>query len=406
MGIGAIPNAVLSQLKNHKDLGIHTEMFADGVLELYEKGVINNSRKVVNRGKIVATFLMGSHKVYDFIDDNPAVLMMDVGYTNNELLIAKNPKATAINSALQVDLTGQVCADSLGTKFYSGIGGQVDFNRGAARSRGGKAIIAMLSTAKQGALSRIVTRLSPGAGVVTTRGDVHYVVTEHGVAYLHGKSVRDRAIALISIAEPKFRSQLLHEAVEAKYLGPEFANIEKRFEVGPTEMRSTHLLDDGTQVSIRPVHPTDEPRMRELFYALSQETIYYRFMSRLRHLPRKQVQDLVFVNHRTDVAIAVTVPEADGEDILAVGRYYLDQKTNLAEVAFVVRDQWQNRGIGTFLLDYLSKLAKRQGITGFTAEVLRTNRPMQRVFQKSTYRVTSTPNQDVYSLRIDFAASE
>ena len=213
MGIGAIPNAVLSQLGNHKNLGIHTEMFADGVLPLYYKGVINNLNKKYDKGKIVSTFLMGSKAVYDFIDDNPAVAMMDVGYTNDPYIIAQQPKMTAINSALSIDLTGQVNADSLGCKFYSGCGGQLDFIRGAAASEGGKPIIAMPAITAKG-ISKISPTLLNGAGVVTTRFDVHYVVTEYGVADLYGKTFQDRAKALIRIAAPQCQEELDKAAFE------------------------------------------------------------------------------------------------------------------------------------------------------------------------------------------------
>ena len=213
MGIGAIPNAVLSQLGNHKNLGIHTEMFADGVLPLYYKGVINNLNKKYDKGKIVSTFLMGSKAVYDFIDDNPAVAMMDVGYTNDPYIIAQQPKMTAINSALSIDLTGQVNADSLGCKFYSGCGGQLDFIRGAAASEGGKPIIAMPAITAKG-ISKISPTLLNGAGVVTTRFDVHYVVTEYGVAALYGKTLQDRAKALIRIAAPQCQEELDKAAFE------------------------------------------------------------------------------------------------------------------------------------------------------------------------------------------------
>ncbi|MDZ4199674.1 MAG: acetyl-CoA hydrolase/transferase C-terminal domain-containing protein, partial [Kiritimatiellia bacterium] len=353
-GIGQIPQAVVEFLKDKKDLGIHTEMFTDTILDLIESGAVTGARKTLERNKIVASFCMGTQRLYKYIDNNPLFSFHPTEYVNDPHVISQNYKQVAINVALEIDLTGQVCADSLGTKFYSGIGGQVDFNRGAERSPGGKAIIALQSTARNGEVSRIVTRLSPGAGVVTTRGDVHYVVTEYGVAYLHGKSVQARTMALISIAHPKFREQLLQEAIEAKYLRAEMADIQGKLMVGPAELRTTHLLNDGTQISFRPIHPTDEPRVRDLFYALSQETIYYRFMSRIKHIPRREVRNFVFIDHRKDVAIVATVPEADGEAVIAIGRFYLNSKTNMAEVAFVVRDEWQNKGIGTFLLNYLS----------------------------------------------------
>ena len=219
MGIGAIPNAVLAQLGGHKDLGIHTEMFADGVLKLAESGVITGRNKVTDRGKLVSTFLMGSQRVYDFIDDNPMVAMMDVGYTNDPYVIARNPKMTAINSAVQIDLTGQVCADSIGKKFYSGTGGQVDFIYGASLSEGGKAIIAVPSCTKNG-VSKIAPTIMEGAGVVTSRAHVHWVVTEYGAVDLYGRSMEERAKLLISIAHPDHREELDRAAFER--FGPHY----------------------------------------------------------------------------------------------------------------------------------------------------------------------------------------
>lgn len=207
MGIGAIPDAVLASLTGHKKLGIHTEMFSDGVIDLVEKGIITNEKKKIHPGKIVATFVIGTRRLYDFVDDNPYIQMLDAAYVNDTAVIRKNPKVTAINSAIEVDLTGQVCADSIGSRLYSGVGGQMDFIRGASYSDGGKPIIALPSTTKTGA-SRIVAQLQAGAGVVTTRAHVHYVVTEYGVAHLKGKNLRQRAKALIDIAHPEHREAL------------------------------------------------------------------------------------------------------------------------------------------------------------------------------------------------------
>jgi acetyl-CoA hydrolase len=208
MGIGAIPDSVLKYLKDRKDLGIHTEMFSDGIIELVENGVINGERKTLHPGKIIAGFVLGTKKAYDFIHNNPIIEFHPQDYVNDPFIIAKNYKMVAINSAIEIDLTGQVCSDSIGSKLYSGIGGQVDFIRGAARSEGGKPIIALPSATKGNEISRIVTMLKPGAGVVTSRGDVHYVVTEFGVAYLFGKTVQERTRALINIAHPVFRDEL------------------------------------------------------------------------------------------------------------------------------------------------------------------------------------------------------
>ncbi|MFP3983200.1 MAG: GNAT family N-acetyltransferase, partial [Desulfurivibrionaceae bacterium] len=401
-GIGRIPHALVEFLKDKKNLGIHTEMLTDSIIELIESGTVTCSRKSLDRGKIVASFCMGTEKLYDYIDNNPFFCFRPTEYVNDSHIIGRQHKMVAINMALEIDLTGQVCADSIGSSFYSGIGGQVDFNRGAGRSSGGKAIIAMESTAGKGTISRIVTRLTPGAGVVTTRGEVHYVVTEYGVAYLHGKSIQERVLALISIAHPNFREQLFREALEAKYIKQELAEVEGRFLIASQEMNTSYLLDDGTKVNFRPVHLTDEPRMRDILYALSQETLYYRFMTHSQRFGHRQIQNFVYIDHRKDVAIVGTVPEAHGEDIIAIGRYYLNDKTNRAEVAFVIRDEWQNKGIGTFLFNHLVSIAKKNGIAGFTAEVLRDNKRMQTIFNHSGFRVKSKLDEDVYSFQLDF----
>jgi acyl-CoA hydrolase/RimJ/RimL family protein N-acetyltransferase len=401
-GIGRIPQALIGFLKGKKDLGIHTEMVTDGIIDLIESGAVTGARKNMDRGKVVASFALGTRRLYDYIDSNPVFAFHPTEYVNDPSIIRQQNKMVAVNTALEVDLTGQVCADSIGSKFFSGVGGQVDFNRGAAKSRGGKAIIAIPATAKGGTVSRIVTHLSEGAGVVTTRAGVHYVVTEFGVAYLHGKSIQERALALISIAHPKFRADLLREAIEAKYLAAELADKEGKIMVGPKELRTTYLLNDGNQLNFRPIHPTDEPRMRGLFYQLSEATIYYRFMGYQKGVSRQQIQDFVYIDHRNDVTIVGTVPEAHGEEIIAVGSYYLDQKTNLAEVAFTVSDKWQNMGIGTFLLNYLMRIARRNGIRGFTAEVLRENRAMQAVINKSNCKIKSKFTGNVLSYEMDF----
>lgn len=218
LGIGGIPDAVLLELMSHRDLGIQSELVSDSVIPLIEAGIINGSQKSIHRGKIILGFVLGSKKLFDYVDNNPMFEFHPSKYTNDPFVIAQNNKMVAINSAIQVDLTGQVCADSIGTYFYSGIGGQVDFVRGAARSKGGKPIIAIQATAKNGSLSRIVPMLDPGAGVVTSRGDVHYVVTEFGVAYLHGRSVRQRAEALIEIAHPQFRDELYAYCEKTRWL--------------------------------------------------------------------------------------------------------------------------------------------------------------------------------------------
>jgi acyl-CoA hydrolase len=224
-GIGGIPEATLALLVDHKDLGIHSEMVPDGAIELIERGVVNGERKTLHPQRVIAGFVLGSKRLFDFIDNNPIFEFHPTAYCNDPVIIARNDRMVAINSAIEVDLTGQVCADSMGRNPYSGIGGQVDFLRGAARAKGGVPIIALPSTAKNGTVSRIATLLQPGAGVVTSRGDVHYVVTEHGVAYLHGKTLRQRAEALIQVADPQFRAELERSAIEHKLLRADKSNV-------------------------------------------------------------------------------------------------------------------------------------------------------------------------------------
>ena len=225
MGIGAIPDAVLNSLKGKRDLGIHTEMVSDGIMDAVETGVINGSRKSIHRGKVICTFALGSRRLYDFLDNNPMFEFHPVDYTNDPFVVAQNEKMVAINSAIEVDLTGQICSDSIGTRIYSGFGGQLDFIRGAAHSKGGKPIIAMPSTAKNDSISRIVSTVRVGAGIVTTRADVHFVVTEFGVAALHGKNLRERAEALIRIAHPSFRKELSRAARERNLIPKKFGSL-------------------------------------------------------------------------------------------------------------------------------------------------------------------------------------
>ena len=401
-GFGCIPLAVTSYLNEKKDLGIHTEMISDEIMELMDAGVITGNQKAKDRGKVIGSFCMGSRKLYDYVDNNPVFSFRPTEYVNDANVIGQHNNMVTVNMALEIDLTGQVSSDLEEGHFYSGIGGQVDFNRGAARSRGGRPILVIPSTTIEGH-SRIKSRLSSGAGVVISRGTAHYVVTEYGSAYLQGKSVQDRTLALISIAHPDHRAQLLKEAIDAKFIRQEFADVEGKFVVASQSyMRTKYLLQDGTEINFRPIHPTDEPRMRDLLYDLSQETIYYRFMSHQERFGQWQIQNFVYVDHRKDVAIVGTLPEAHGDEIIVVGRYYLDEHTNRAEVAFVVRDEWQNKGLGTFVFNHLVNIAKANGITGFTAEVLRNNNRMQAIFNHSDCNITSNIEEGVYSFIMDF----
>lgn len=400
-GIGSIPDAVLKCLMDKKDIGIHTEMFSDGLIDLYQAGVITNSKKTFHPGKIIAAFCMGSKRLYETIDNNPVFEFYTTDYVSDPRNISRNDNMVAINSALEIDLTGQVCADSLGHQFYSGIGGQADFIRGAALARNGRPIIAMPSTAKKGSVSRIVPMLSPGAGVVTTRGDVHYVVTEYGIAYLHGKNIRERALALINIAHPKFREFLLDEAKKLRfvYQDQQLASGADEF---PERHRQSFELRDGRQIHFRPIRPVDEKGLRRFFYSLSKEDVYFRFMGALRTLPHEKALPLVVLDYEEKFAVVGYAGGEEDEEFVAVGRWFLDRATNLAEVAITVHRDWQRNGIGSFLLDMLVDAARQKGIGGFTAEVLASNTKMLSLLYTSGYSFQRQLDSGVVSIVMGF----
>jgi acyl-CoA hydrolase/GNAT superfamily N-acetyltransferase len=397
-GIGGIPQVMAEYLAEKKDLGVHTEMFGDWIIDLIDCDAITCSKKNINRGKVVASFAMGSNRLYEYIDNNPFFEFYPTEYVNDPFIISQHEKMVAINSALEIDLTGQVCSDSLGYKFYSGIGGQVDFIRGAARSRGGKAIIAMPSTAREGEVSRIVAHLTEGAGVVTTRADVHYVVTEYGIAYLHGKSIRQRVMSLISIAHPKFRSALIQAAKAQKYIYQDQIDLNTELGVYPEELEGYDTLNDGTQIFFRPVKPTDEGSLSEMLYSLSPSSLQRRYMTSTMRFPHRDIQQLTNVDYLQNLSIVGTVPGISGDEIVAIAQYFLDPKTQAAEVAFLVQDEWQQKGMGTLLLQYLTNVAKQRGVKRFYAKVLPTNKPMLSVFYNSGFKVNTEFDGDVYNI--------
>lgn len=396
LGIGRLPDAVLNHLTDKNDLGIHTEMFSDGVMNLVRAGVINCRNKSLNKGKIVASFAAGSRELFAFIDNNPMIEMHPSEYTNDPFIIAQHDNMVAINSALEIDLTGQVCPDSIGQKLYSGIGGHADFIRGAALAKYGKPIIAISSTANtpEGTVSRIRTTLSDGAGVITTRGDVHYVVSEYGIAYLHGKTIRERAMSLINIAHPDFRSDLLHGAKRRRLV---YANqIMPPAQTPYPEQYEWHTkLHDGTEVLIRPIKPDDEPLIREMFYSFSEQTVYLRYHGTLKSMPHNKLQVFCNVDYDQEMALVGVIGQAGHEDIIGVGRYMTDAAKTSAEFAFAVRDEWQRQGLGTRLFDRLIGIARENGIRNFAADVLAENSGMLKIFHRSGMNVTTTTDDGV-----------
>lgn len=402
VGYGSIPNAILANLSEKKHLGVHTELISDGVVALMKKGAIDNTRKNINRGKAVATFCMGRRAAYDYIHDNPAVEFRTIDYTNDPLVIAQHDNMAAINSALEIDLTGQATAESIGRTFHSGVGGQADFMRGAVLSRGGKTILALKSTAASDVVSRIVPALREGAGTTLIRGDIHYVVTEYGIAYLHGKNIRERAMELITIAHPKFRPWLVSEAKKAGLIYQDQAFIPGERGIYPEELETWRTTKTGLNLFLRPIKISDEPLLKDFLYSLSDKSIYRRFMSQRFHMPHEFIQELVVIDYTREMAILALVGETPNEKVVGVGRYFIDPETHTAEVAFAVRDDFHNQGIGSELLSYLTYLAKRQGLLGFTAEVFADNTPMLHVFEKGGFDIQKRTIAGLCELKLTF----
>jgi len=401
-GIGRIPHAVIEALGTRNDLGVHTEMLSDSIVDLVEKGVVTGRKKTLLPGKIVTSFVMGTERLYNWVHDNPAVELRPSEFTNDPFVIARHDDMIAINSAIAVDLTGQVAADTLMGRFFSGIGGQVDFIRGAARSAGGKPIICLPSTAKDGDASRIVAALEEGAGVVTSRGDVHYVVTEYGVADLWGKNIRERATALIEIAHPDFRGELLDAAKKRHYVFPKQEVSRARY---PWEEEREVVLG-GTRVRIRPVRASDMETLQDMFYRLSDESTYQRFMQFKKSHPNEEMLDLVNLDYSSNMALVVCDENAPVTEFVAMARYDVDPATGLADIAFVVRDDWQGKGVGTELMRRMCEIGKARGLKGFTANVLTTNGRMLGVFNKSGLKVRTSMEGGVYNVLAFFPGPE
>ena len=402
VGYGSIPNAILLNLAHKKNLGVHTELLSDGIVELMKKGVIDNTKKTIDRGKTIATFCMGTKKTYRYIHDNPSVEFRQVDYTNNPLIIAQNRNMTAINSALQIDLTGQATAESIGKTFYSGIGGQADFMRGALLAAKGKTILTLQSTAENETISRIVPFVSEGAGVTLTRGDIHYVVTEYGIAYLHGKNIRERAMELISIAHPKFRPWLIKEAKGFNLIYKDQAFIPEKKGEYPEELEIYKATKNGLEIFLRPVKISDEPLLKEFFYSLSDKSLYRRFISSRVDMPHERLQEYTIINYTKEMVILAINKKDKKDEILGLGQYSIYENSLTAEVAFLVKDEWQNMGIGMELLSYLTYLAKKQGLSGFTAEVLRENTAMIHLFESMGFDIDKQSDSGMFELKMIF----
>jgi len=406
VGYGRMPNAILKHLIGKKNLGVHTELISDGIVELMKAGVVTNSEKTVDRGKTIASFCMGTKPTYEYIHDNPSIEFKTIDYTNNPLIIAQQRRMTAINAALQIDLTGQATAESLGKSFFSGIGGQADFMRGAILAPGGKSILALRSTTEDEQTSRIVPFIPEGAGITLNRGDVHYVVTEYGIAYIHGKNIRERAMDLIAIAHPKFRPWLIEEAKKDGLIYRDQAFIPGKKGEYPEHLETFRTTKTGIKLFLRPVKISDEELLKDFFYSLSDQSLYRRFISTRKDMPHERLQEMVVIDYTKELVILAVVEQNGKEVVVGVGQYGIQEYQHWAEVAFAVRDDYQYKGIGQVLLSYLTLIAKRNGLLGFTAEVLVENKPMLHLFEKMGFNIEKRSSAGVYELKMEFRGDE
>ena len=402
VGYGSLPNAILANLGNKKHLGVHTELLGDGLVKLMKSGVVDNSMKSINRGKTIATFSMGSAETYEYLHDNPFVEFKTVDYTNDPRVISQHEDMTAINSALEIDLTGQATAESLGKVFYSGIGGQADFMRGAILAGKGKTILTLPSTADHGEVSRIAPFLKAGAGVTLNRGDVHYVVTEYGIAYLHGKNIRERAMELISIAHPKFRAELIRKAKKRNLIYQDQAFIPGKAGEYPEKIETFRTTSSGLEIFIRPVKISDEPLLKDFFYSLSDASLQRRFISERKDMPHERLQDFVVIDYTSEIILLAITQKEGVEELVGLGQYAIIGSTHTADVAFVIRDDHQELGIGKELLKYLTLLAKKQGLLGFTADVLISNARMMGLFESMGFDVQKHISEGMYEMKMTF----
>lgn len=377
IGLGEVAHEALQYLTDRKDLGVHSDLISDAILPLLKNGNLTGARKTNKPFKIVASLALGSRALYDLIDGNPLFSMEPMDAVCSPSTIAAQYKMVAIAQAFSVDLTGQVCIDQFGGEFYSGIGSQGEFLRGASRSPGGKPIVCMTSTAENGTQSRIRPSLLAGESATIARTDVHYVVTEFGIAYLFGKSIRERATALIELAHPQFRPELFAQAQALGYLSAD--QTLQNLRAYPVEEEITISLKDGRTVMLRPALSSDAQGIRDLFHHLSEVDVYTRFFRHVRGLSNAEVQRLCNVNYENEVAFIATA--GTREECLVVGQscYFVDPTSNLADTAFMVHPDWQGCGLGTALQNTMVQHAKKRGLRGFVADVLPGNDRMLRL---------------------------
>ena len=400
VSLGATSQATLLALSDKNDLGVHTQYLTDDIMHLVAKGVITNWKKGFNEGKMVASAAMGSGMLYEFLHDNPSIDFRPSDYVNDPGIIAQHNKMVSMNVAMAMDLTGQVASDALPHNHFSGVTGMLDFVRGSSMAPGGKSILMMTATSADGQHSRIVPKLDDTA-VVVPRGDVHYVITEYGAVNLFGKSLQERAMAMISIAHPEFREILFYKAKEMGLLGPERSLKESIHGVYPARLEETRTIA-GQEVTIRPIKPVDERRIQEHFYNLEKDDVIARFFHEKTSFLRDDIEDILQIDYVHDLTVVAIVGEFGFGKIVGVGEYLLDPARNLAEVAFSISREFQGKGMGKILINKLAEAARENGIAGLMAYTSPENQGMVQLFKTLPYKVKTAFDEDMIVLHCRF----
>ncbi|MDR3089717.1 MAG: 4-hydroxybutyrate CoA-transferase [Desulfobulbaceae bacterium] len=394
---GSLPQATCEFLSGHRDLGIHTEMITEDIVPLIESGAVNGRCKSSDRGRVVTSFCIGGERLYRMVERNPLFCFRPTEFVSNAEIIARQTRMVAINTAHEIDLTGQVCADSEQGQLTAGVGGLVDFARGALQSPGGRSIIVLPATSPDGQRSNIVTQLPPGAGVTLGRAETQFIVTEYGVADLFGKTIEQRVLALIGVANPRFRAGLFQEAMTARLLRPEMSSLADCLLPPLVETSALLLLDDGTEIRVRPLFLADLTDLRLFLHHLSPTSRRYHCAEADEH----KLPFSLYADSGLGQAVVATIPDAHGEEIVATGKYFREVDGPYAEISLLVRDDWQNRGIGGFMFRRLCELAKGEGLAGLKANIRRENQRMQAILQHAG-PTSGIPEGDVYRFQVDF----
>jgi len=400
IGPGTTPEATLLALSDKNDLGVHSQYITNDMMHLVAKGVITNRKKGFNEGKLVASAAIGPEALYEFLHDNPSIEFYPSDYVNDPSTIARHNKMVALNLAMAIDLTGQVAADALPYNHFSGVTGLNDFIRGAAQAPGGKSIILLPSTSMGGKKSRIVPALNDIA-VVVPRGDAHYVATEYGVVNLFGKSMQERAMALISIAHPDYRDELWQQAKDLSLLGAERSLKKSLHGVYPLKLEEIRVIQDE-EITIRPAKPVDERRIQEHLYNLDKNDIISRFFHEKSCFVRDEVEGVTQIDYIKDLTMVAVVGEVGFGRVIGIGEYLLDPLKNEAEVAFSVSKEYQGKKIGKKLMQKLCIAARENGIAGFMAYTSTQNEGMVRLFKTLPFKTKTTFEDGMLVLRCRF----